>query len=296
MIHKEKISIITPVYNRVKELIRLYNSLCNQTNSNFIWIIVDDGSKESINLLIDRWKKQAKFKITLIVQSNQGKMHAYKHAVQHLSTPWSLVVDSDDTVSKEMISILYKNIDSVSRKDECGMVFPRQLGVDSDEILLWKKLPSKINIIALRYQYNIQESAILIKTDYLKKAFCSLQLPNETFISEEILYNELMTQGSFTVKTNLFYFGEYQDDGLTNHLFKLWLDNPESTILLFQSRYKALSTLNFKEKMIGKFKTILNLNAFCLKRKLSIRSVTPNLGLSILLYFPSVILKKIRFR
>ena len=32
----------------------------------------------------------------------------------------------------------------------------------------------------------------IVKTDKLKKAFNSLQLPDEKFISEEILYNKLM--------------------------------------------------------------------------------------------------------
>ena len=73
-------------------------------------IIVDDGSEKTINEIVDIWKKESKFKIDLIVQSNQGKMHAYKNAMKRLNTPWSLVVDSDDTVSEEMIDILYKTI------------------------------------------------------------------------------------------------------------------------------------------------------------------------------------------
>mgnify|MGYP002508742517 CR=1 FL=1 len=36
-----KVSIITPVFNRLKELTRLYETLNNQTNDNFIWIIID---------------------------------------------------------------------------------------------------------------------------------------------------------------------------------------------------------------------------------------------------------------
>ena len=108
--YKEQISIITPVFNRLKELTRLYKSLSTQINNNFIWIIVDDGSEKPINEIVDIWKKESKFKINLIVQSNQGKMHAYKNAMKRLNTPWSLVVDSDDTVSEKMIDILYKTI------------------------------------------------------------------------------------------------------------------------------------------------------------------------------------------
>ena len=44
-----KVSIITPVFNRLKELTRLYETLNNQTNDNFIWIIIDDGSNQERN-------------------------------------------------------------------------------------------------------------------------------------------------------------------------------------------------------------------------------------------------------
>lgn len=293
--YKEQISIITPVFNRLKELTRLYKSLSRQNNNNFIWLIVDDGSEKPINEIVDIWKKRSKFKIDLIVQSNQGKMHAYKNAMEHLNTPWSLVVDSDDTVSEDMIDILYKTILPTNFDNDCGVVFPRKLGTDSNETSLWRQLPNKVNIIDLRYQYNIPESTIFIKTNKLKKAFNSLQLPDEKFISEEILYNKLMEQGKFVVRNELFYFGDYQEDGLTKHLFELWVENPKSTIMLFKSRYSALSSLAFKRKIIGKVKTILNLNAFCLNDEIDIFKTTPNLYLSLILYLPSVILKKIRF-
>lgn len=40
------ITIFTPTYNRLYSLKRLYKSLTKQTNKNFIWLIVDDGSTD----------------------------------------------------------------------------------------------------------------------------------------------------------------------------------------------------------------------------------------------------------
>ena len=57
-----KVSIITPVFNRLKELTRLYETLNNQTNDNFIWIIIDDGSEKPIDKVVNTWKKKSKFK------------------------------------------------------------------------------------------------------------------------------------------------------------------------------------------------------------------------------------------
>ena len=42
----KKMTIITPTYNRSENLKEVYKSLNNQTNQDFVWIIVDDGSKD----------------------------------------------------------------------------------------------------------------------------------------------------------------------------------------------------------------------------------------------------------
>ena len=43
---KIKLTVFTPAYNRAHTLPRTYESLCKQTNKNFIWMIVDDGSTD----------------------------------------------------------------------------------------------------------------------------------------------------------------------------------------------------------------------------------------------------------
>ena len=40
------ITIITPTYNRADLLPRLYESLVRQTDKDFEWLVVDDGSTD----------------------------------------------------------------------------------------------------------------------------------------------------------------------------------------------------------------------------------------------------------
>ena len=42
------VTVFTPVYNREKEIVKLYESLCRQTVKDFEWIVVDDGSKDNV--------------------------------------------------------------------------------------------------------------------------------------------------------------------------------------------------------------------------------------------------------
>ncbi|MDR2183414.1 MAG: glycosyltransferase, partial [Clostridiales bacterium] len=44
----KKVAVITPAYNRLHLLDRLYNSLANQECQDFTWYFIDDGSEEDL--------------------------------------------------------------------------------------------------------------------------------------------------------------------------------------------------------------------------------------------------------
>ena len=50
------ITVFTPTYNRADLLKRCYESMCRQTNKNFIWMIIDDGSTDNTKEVVDLWK------------------------------------------------------------------------------------------------------------------------------------------------------------------------------------------------------------------------------------------------
>lgn len=62
----KELTIFTPTYNRCAKLRKLYDSLVGQTDKNFIWIIVDDGSTDETGKMISEWKKSSEFEIKYI--------------------------------------------------------------------------------------------------------------------------------------------------------------------------------------------------------------------------------------
>ncbi len=46
------LTILTPTYNRAYTLSKLYESLLAQTNKNFIWMVIDDGSTDNMGVQI----------------------------------------------------------------------------------------------------------------------------------------------------------------------------------------------------------------------------------------------------
>ena len=53
-----KVTILTPTYNRAYILSKLYESLKKQTETNFEWMVIDDGSSDNTEELITKFKKE----------------------------------------------------------------------------------------------------------------------------------------------------------------------------------------------------------------------------------------------
>ena len=79
------ITVFTPTYNRAYTIDRLYRSLLLQTDNNFEWIVVDDGSTDNTQeYFAEILKKENPFSITYIKQENGGKHRAIKIGRAHV--------------------------------------------------------------------------------------------------------------------------------------------------------------------------------------------------------------------
>jgi len=69
-------TIFTSTYNRKHTIHRVWESLINQTNKNFEWIIIDNGSVDGIKPLLEEYKSKADFSVRTFYQENQGRYMA----------------------------------------------------------------------------------------------------------------------------------------------------------------------------------------------------------------------------
>lgn len=58
-------TIFTPIYNRKSKLYRVWDSLNSQSLRDFEWIVVDDGSTDGVDVLIEEYRKNANFPIKI---------------------------------------------------------------------------------------------------------------------------------------------------------------------------------------------------------------------------------------
>ena len=111
------LTIFTPTYNRRELLERAYNSLQGQSEFNFEWLIIDDGSSDHTGELCEKWiRGEQKFPIRYFYQSNSGKCAAINKALNLAQGEWFLVLDSDDFLSDDAVEKINRWTDVYKRQ------------------------------------------------------------------------------------------------------------------------------------------------------------------------------------
>lgn len=109
-----RVTVFTPTYNRANVLYRVYDSLVKQAYTDFMWLIVDDGSSDNTKEVVDGYTAQGKIQIEYYYQKNQGKHMAINHAVSKTHSELFLIADSDDAFTNDAIEKLVAAWDSIS--------------------------------------------------------------------------------------------------------------------------------------------------------------------------------------
>lgn len=102
----ELISIIVPVYNTSEYLERCVNSIINQTYKNIEIILVNDGSTDNSQEIIDKLKAKDT-RIKTIIKENGGLSSSRNVGLDIASGKWANFVDSDDYLMPKEIEIMY---------------------------------------------------------------------------------------------------------------------------------------------------------------------------------------------
>lgn len=104
------IDIIIPVYNTpINDLERCFKSILNQTYSNYIIYIIDDGSNDEIKLFLDKYcNDKNNFKVTHI--TNNGVSNARNVGIKISNNEYITFIDADDTIDKYFLEEAYEII------------------------------------------------------------------------------------------------------------------------------------------------------------------------------------------
>lgn len=234
--YKFGVTVFTPTFNRSKTLSRLYESLVNQKNKEFEWLIIDDGSTDDTKKIVNQFKKENKVLINYYYQDNHGKSFAFNEAVKKATYNLFYCVDSDDFIGENTIQEI-NDINKKIIKDEniVGIMgFKKNIRLLNNSRKYIKEEKLMVSELYRKHHFN-DEIALAYKTELLINHLFPI-IKGEKFVPEGFLHDQMDVLGKcYFLKKNIYYY-EYLNDGYTNNSIKLLSENINGYILYSRNR------------------------------------------------------------
>lgn len=245
------ITVFTPAYNRADLLKRCYESMCRQTNKNFIWMIIDDGSTDNTKEVVDLWMLNNNgFEIQYYYKENGGLHTAYNEAIEHIDTELCVCIDSDDYMPDNAVEIILDFWKKNGSNEYAGIV---GLDYTIDNHVIGDLLPDKksinlINLLIGKYHIHNGDRTNVVRTELYKKVAPMISFKGERNFSPHYMHLQISKNYDFLVLNKNLRYVEYQADGMSNSIFKQYLNSPNSFIET-RKLYLSLPGISWKFKL-----------------------------------------------
>ena len=278
-----KISVIVPVYNVQKYIDNCLKSLVTQTIKDIEIIIVNDGSEDNSEKIIEKYVRKYPSKIKYFEKENGGLSSARNYGLEYATGEYIAFLDSDDYVDCKMYEEMYnlakkENADMV----ECDFIWEWKYGkkvfdkrkkhknktdmMKRPRVVAWNKIYKRE--ILNKYKIRFPEGLIYEDIEFFYKLLPYLNkisYINKYFVHytqrEDSLSNRQTTkiEDIFKILENIFDF--YKEKNLYNQ-YKKELKHMSRRILLGSSlkRVIKIKDIYLRRKMI--LKTIIYLLRF----------------------------------
>ena len=227
---QKTLTIFTPTYNRKYIIPQLYNSLCEQSCKDFIWLIVDDGSTDGTEELVHSWMAEKRIEIKYHYQKNGGKTRAHNKGVKLCDTELFVCVDSDDYLSSP--SVVQDNLDYWKKNIVLARSFQTSGMVSYSKMLSGPQghFPDNLQMATLSELNDsgyCGETTLVFKTEILKNHLFP-EMDGEKYVTESFLYDQLDEKYKMIVFPYFSQTCKYQPDGITYNAWDVLFKNPKS--------------------------------------------------------------------
>lgn len=224
------ITVFTPTFNRKDTLRRTYESLLNQTNPNFEWLIVDDGSTDGTDVEVKKWIDEEKLRVRYIHKENGGLHTGYNVAISNIDSELCMCVDSDDFLPEDSIDIIL-DIWRRHKSPKLAGIIGLDLNVSSGEpigglfslsdcILHFVEIESKLR--------HFGDTKIVMRTELFKPLLPMKSFGGEKNFNPSYLYMVLNPEYKYFVTNSILCCVEYQEGGMSSGVPKQYLNSPRS--------------------------------------------------------------------
>ena len=194
--NKCKLSIIVPVYGVEKYIDKCLNSLVKQSLKEIEVIVVNDGTKDNSQKIVDKYVKKYPDKIKSYIKENGGQGSARNYGLKKATGEYIGYVDSDDFVEKDM----YKKLYNKAKENNYDIVVCGNYNVSEDY--------QNKNIDAFINNYNTDlENIFFGKMAVWNKIYKrDILIKNKLEFKEKVWYEDLAFTLKAIMNSNTFAF------------------------------------------------------------------------------------------
>jgi len=275
-----KITVITPTYNRAHTLNRVYESLKKQVFKNFVWIIMDDGSTDNTQELVNKFSNENLIEIKYFQGKNRHKFITVFEGIKKVKTPYFVIIDSDDSWPQDSFEILYEEVSKIKNQDQFIGVIGHS--VDTQGNLVGNLFPGDGftgSILEMRYKYKVRgdKNGIFITKSYLKELdkYDYSIYENKGYIPQSVFFTTYDSQGIKTKFINKVIRIYHKDDNDSKSISNTrWKGK---NIFGLREGYKAMLN-NYNYQLFAYPKTLVrNLIGFQFYSFLNNKTLTSNI-------------------
>ena len=198
-----KISIVSPIFNRGKYLLRFIKSLQNQNFKSIEIILIDDFSKDDTKSLIQKYQKEDDRIVLIENKKNKGTFASRNIGALKSKGKYVMFPDPDDILSNDCIRFFY----NFSKKHDYELIrfyiYTGKRNIYFGQHV--KPLPSKPIYQPELSTYLFYAQKILKQIDYN--------------VSNKFIKREALIRALNCIKNDLFIYMTNFEDGVLNYFF-----------------------------------------------------------------------------
>lgn len=243
------LTIFTPAYNRAHTLGRTYDSLCRQTDKDFLWLIVDDGSTDGTGQLVSGWISEAVIPIRYVYQDNQGMHGAHNTAYRNIDTELNVCIDSDDWMPDDAVEKIIGFWRNQGSDKYAGMI-----GLDAfaDGTIVGKPFDRTLKHTKLRDYYEKYsgrgDKKIVYRTEVVRNYPDYPVFEGEKYFGLAYKYYLIDKDYDLLTFNDVWAIVEYQQDGSSMGMWKQYWNNPKGFAYL--RTFDMIETSSLKRKLM----------------------------------------------
>lgn len=223
----KRITVFTPTYNRAHLLNNLYQSLIKQNNTDFEWLIIDDGSTDNTKEVVDEFIGENKISIRYAYKENGGLHTGYNKAIELMDTELSVCIDSDDYLYENAIDTILNYWDKNEDKHIAGLI---GLDITKNGKVIGDYLPDvkEIDPVMLLAKNVKGDKKYVMRNAYYKEVAPMPVFNGEKNFNPHYMVIKLSKKYKFLVLNEPLCVVDYQEDGMSANIYKQYLNSPNS--------------------------------------------------------------------